>query len=454
MPTKKNNFEYDAADIPARLDTGDVPSRSQASLESFTSVTDTNRVLIHELRELLREAEAESPAATAAALTKALTPEQRAQFFNAMLVKEVDEAGLFPQVKANYNELADTFSMGGYPYKHRYPLRLYEKELYDLQVELLKLQEWVKSNNQKIVVIFEGRDAAGKGGTIRRFNENLNPRGARIVALSKPTVEETQQWYFQRYVAQLPKPGEICFFDRSWYNRAVVEPVMGFCTQEQTEMFLSEVADFERSLQRAGIRLFKFWLAISQEEQLKRFRERRDNPLKPWKISPVDIASVDKWDDYTKAINHMFDKTDMNDTPWMVVRNEDKRRGRLNAIRAFLRSIEYDGRDLKRIGIVDPLIVGRAGILFHREDAVTQADIHQTVQSVYNAFLTSQAVKQSRKKNKDKDKDKNGKDSKDKDDKSKEKAAKPKDKDVKDAKSKDLKAKDVNNAKDGKEKGS
>jgi hypothetical protein len=241
MATKKNNFEYDAADIPARLDTGDVPSRSQASLESFTNVTDSNRVLIHELRELLREAEAENPAATAAALTKALSPEKRAQFFNAMLVKEVDEAGLFPQVKANYNELADTFSTGGYPYKHRYPLRLYEKELYDLQVELLKLQEWVKNTNQKIVVIFEGRDAAGKGGTIRRFTENLNPRGARIVALSKPTDEEKQQWYFQRYVAQLPKPGEICFFDRSWYNRAVVEPVMGFCTQEQTEMFLSEV---------------------------------------------------------------------------------------------------------------------------------------------------------------------------------------------------------------------
>lgn len=244
-----------------------------------------------------------------------------------------------------------------YPYKRRYPKKRYESELVDLQVELLKLQEWVKAKGARVVVIFEGRDTAGKGGTILRFVENINPRGSRVVALNKPTPEEAKQWYFQRYAAHLPNPGEICFFDRSWYNRAVVEPVMGFCTPEQSATFLSEVAYFERSLVNSGIILVKFWLSISQKEQLRRFRERRNNPLKRWKLSPVDLASVEKWDDYTRAMHAMFEASDTVDAPWTVIRNEDKRRGRLNAIRCLLSRIDYDGKSKERLGEVDPSIV-------------------------------------------------------------------------------------------------
>ncbi len=183
------------------------------------------------------------------------------------------------------------------------------------------------------------------------------------MALSKPTEAEARQWYFQRYAAQLPNPGEICFFDRSWYNRGVVEPVMGFCTPEQTKLFLSEVAGFERSLVNSGIILVKFWLSISREEQLRRFRDRQTNPLKRWKLSPVDIASIDKWDDYSKAMQAMFLASDTPFAPWTVIRNEDKRRGRLNAIRTLLRLVDYDGRNLEHVGSVDPLIVGRSEML-------------------------------------------------------------------------------------------
>lgn len=272
-------------------------------------------------------------------------------------------SGTFKKKLAAVYELSDGYALGDYPYRNRYPAKLYEKELYELQVELLKLQEWVKQQKLRVVVIFEGRDTAGKGGTIRRFVENLNPRGARVVALAKPTEAEAGQWYFQRYVAQLPNPGEMCFFDRSWYNRAVVEPVMGFCTREETTRFLQEVSFFERSLVRSGIILVKFWLSISKEEQLRRFKERQINPLKRWKLSPVDIASIDKWDDYTAAMQAMFRASDSMDAPWTVIRNEDKRRGRLNAIRVLLQSVAYEGRNMLHVGQIDPLIVGRAAML-------------------------------------------------------------------------------------------
>ena len=244
-----------------------------------------------------------------------------------------------------------------YPYTRRYPKKRYEAELFDLQVELLKLQEWVKKTGARIVVVLEGRDTAGKGGTILRFVENINPRGSRVVALSKPTPEETRQWYFQRYAAHLPNPGEICFFDRSWYNRAVVEPVMGFCTAKQTASFLSEVSYFERSLVNSGIILVKFWLSISKKEQLRRFKERRNNPLKRWKLSPVDLAGIEKWDDYTRAMYALFEASDTEQAPWTVIRNEDKRRGRLNAIRSLLSQIDYDGKSPERLGEVDDSIV-------------------------------------------------------------------------------------------------
>ena len=335
------------------------------------------------LRDKLRDTPLVSPEESAAEvfkmLNRDLTQTERDALFKLLLVKEAHQAGLFPKKPIDMNALSDKLREGAYPYKNRYPNKLYEKELYDLQVELLKLQDWVKRTNSKIIVLFEGRDAAGKGGTIRRFTENLNPRGARTVALSKPTENEAGQWYFQRYCAHLPNPGEICFFDRSWYNRAVVEPVMGFCTPEQTEIFLNEVTGFEQSLIRGGTHIIKFWLAVSQDEQRRRFRERRENPLKRWKLSPVDIASMDRWDDYSKAVRRMFQMTDTAETPWTVIRNEDKRRGRLNAIRVLLQSIPYDNRDMKKVGNIDPLIVGRAGSLFASNGDPLRFDINNEI---------------------------------------------------------------------------
>lgn len=335
-----------------------------AKLDNALPVFDSPKQAFNYIENRFSDINASSPEAAAATLFQSLSQEDRNKLFEAMLVKEAADSGPFKRKKADLYELADGYAHGAYPYRNRYPLKLYEKELYDLHVELLKLQEWVKTNKKRIVVVFEGRDTAGKGGTIRRFVENLNPRGARIVALAKPTEAEAGQWYFQRYAAQLPNPGEICFFDRSWYNRAVVEPVMGFCTQEQTDNFLLEVSDFEKSIVRSGIILVKFWLSISQEEQLRRFKERQINPLKRWKLSPVDLASIDKWADYTVAMEKMFRASDTAEAPWTVIRNEDKRRGRLNAIRVLLQSVEYEGRNLEHVGPIDPLIVGRAGMLF------------------------------------------------------------------------------------------
>lgn len=260
---------------------------------------------------------------------------------------------------AGMNELNKHFGKGGYPYKNPYSKNLYQKEIFLLQVELLKLQKWVKEQGKKIVIVFEGRDAAGKGGTIKRFTENLNPRGARIAALPKPNETELGQWFFQRYVAHLPTAGEIVFFDRSWYNRAVVEPVMGFCNEKQYERFMREVPAFEKALVESDILLFKFWLDVGQEEQKRRFKSRANHPLKRWKLSPVDIESLKKWDSYTHYIGKMFDRTDMPFAPWTVIRSDDKMRARLNAIRTVLLSIDYEGRDLEAIGEIDPLIVSR-----------------------------------------------------------------------------------------------
>lgn len=220
----------------------------------------------------------------------------------------------------------------------------YEHEKRQLQIELVKMQNWVKSTGEKIVILFEGRDAAGKGGTIKRMTEHLNPRGARVVALEKPSDRELGQWYFQRYVQHLPTSGEIVLFDRSWYNRAGVEKVMGYCTKKQYMSFIREVADFERMLVHSGIRLFKLWFSVSREEQLRRFERRRNDPLKQWKLSPVDMASIDKWSDYTQAKEQMFHYTDTRDAPWTVIRSDDKKRARLNAMRYVLGQLPYKGK--------------------------------------------------------------------------------------------------------------
>jgi len=263
-------------------------------------------------------------------------------------------------------ELADDWRDGGYPYKNLMSRRNYEREKYKLQVELLKLQAWVRSTGQRIVILFEGRDAAGKGGTIKRFMEHLNPRGARVVALDKPTEAERGQWYFQRYVEHLPTRGEIVLFDRSWYNRAGVERVMGFCTDEEYLEFIRQAPEFERNLVRSGLHLIKFWFSVSRKEQRRRFRERKSHPLKHWKLSPVDMASLDKWDEYTRAKESMFFYTDTADAPWTVVKSDCKKRARLNALRYVLHKLPYANKNLDQIGPIDPLLVGRAHVVYER----------------------------------------------------------------------------------------
>ena len=244
-----------------------------------------------------------------------------------------------------------------YPYKERMSRRTYEKEKKKLQIELLKVQSWVKESGQRIVGLFEGRDAAGKGGTIKRYMEHLNPRGARVVALEKPTETERGQWYFQRYIQNLPTAGEIVFFDRSWYNRAGVERVMGFCEPHEYLLFMRQAPELERMLVASGIHLFKFWFSVSREEQLRRFISRYSDPLKHWKLSPVDVQSLDRWDAYTEAKNAMFFHTHTKDSPWIIIKSDDKKRARLNCIRYFLHQLDYPNKDVKAIGKVDPLIV-------------------------------------------------------------------------------------------------
>ena len=260
-------------------------------------------------------------------------------------------------------ELAPGWREGGYPYQNLMSRKTYEREKYRLQVELLKLQAWVKETRQKVVILFEGRDAAGKGGTIKRFMEHLNPRGARVVALEKPTDTERGQWYFQRYVQHLPTQGEIVLFDRSWYNRAGVERVMGFCTEGEYDEFLRQCPEFERQLVRSGIHLFKFWFSVSRKEQRRRFKERKLHPLKQWKLSPVDLASLDKWDDYTRAKESMFLHCDTSDAPWTVIKSDCKKRARLNAMRYVLHRMPYERKDPSLVGPVDPLIVGRPSLV-------------------------------------------------------------------------------------------
>ena len=246
------------------------------------------------------------------------------------------------------------------PYGERLSRDQYEREKQSLQIELLKLQNWVKETGQKVVILFEGRDAAGKGGTIKRFMEHMNPRGAHVVALEKPTDTERTQWYFQRYIQHLPAAGEIVFFDRSWYNRAGVERVMGFCSDEEYQDFLVTVPELEKMLVRSGIRLFKLWFSVSRHEQLQRFQGRQVDPLKQWKLSPIDLASLDKWDDYTSAKEAMFRFTDHADAPWVVVRSDDKKRARLNAMRYVLSQLDYRHKSSSLDLTPDPLIIQTA----------------------------------------------------------------------------------------------
>ncbi len=246
-----------------------------------------------------------------------------------------------------------------YPYEELKTRDAYEAEKYLLQVELLKLQYWSQDHDIRHLILFEGRDAAGKGGTIKRFTEHLNPRAARVVALTKPTTTEQGQWYFQRYIKHFPTFGEIVMFDRSWYNRAGVERVMGFCSDDQYEIFMTQAPDFERMIIDAGIHLTKFWFSVTQREQRTRFAIRQIDPVRRWKLSPMDLESLDRWEDYTAAKEAMFERTDTDHAPWITIRSNDKKRARLNAMRAFLNQFDYEGRDDSVVYEPDPLIVKR-----------------------------------------------------------------------------------------------
>ncbi|CUH77274.1 polyphosphate kinase 2 [Tropicibacter naphthalenivorans] len=271
-------------------------------------------------------------------------------FFNDDAPKAVHDA----IVRADKNDILDI----AYPYSEELKRKAYEKDMDKLQIELVKMQAWAKATGARIAIVFEGRDAAGKGGTIKRFRQNLNPRGARVVALSKPSDTEQTQWYFQRYIDHLPAGGEIVFYDRSWYNRGVVEKVFDFCTDTQREHFFAQVPDFEKMLVEEGIHLFKFWLNVGQAEQLRRFLARENDPLKQWKLSWIDVEGLKRWDAYSDAIRETLDRSHSDEAPWTIVRSDDKKRARLEAIRHVLGSLDYTKKDAKAIGSPDPAVIG------------------------------------------------------------------------------------------------
>ncbi len=268
------------------------------------------------------------------------------------------------------------FETGEYPYKKKIGRKAYEKQKSELQIELLKVQEWVRATGQKIILLFEGRDAAGKGGTIKRFTEHLNPRGARVVALDKPTEKERTQWFFQRYIEHLPSGGEIVLFDRSWYNRAGVERVMGFCSPQDYLEFMRQCPQIERMIVRSGVFLFKYWFSVTRQEQLSRFKSREKEPLKKWKLSPIDRKSLDKWDEYTEAKEAMFFYTDTADAPWTIIKSDDKKRARLNCMRHFLYSLPYPEKDTHFVRRPDPLIVGSSGDVIGKGEGILGKSVH------------------------------------------------------------------------------
>ncbi len=285
-----------------------------------------------------------------------------------------DALGSFPTITPD--EIREAFETGTYPYSDRLSRRDYEGQKAQLQAELLKVQHWAQETGQKFVILFEGRDAAGKGGTIKRFMEHLNPRWARVVALNKPTEVERGQWFFQRYIEHLPTNGEMVFYDRSWYNRAGVERVMGFCSANEYLEFMRQAPELERMLVRSGIQLYKYWFSVTQDEQLERFRSREADPLKRWKLSPVDRVSIGKWDDYTEAKEAMFFYTGTADAPWIIIKSNDKKRARLACMRHFLDSLNYPGKDVGMVGRPDPLIVGQAEHVVHRSDHILASSLH------------------------------------------------------------------------------
>lgn len=367
VEAEKDPFATEIESITSSPVTTEKEAGEYVSKQTFAAANE------HEMQALLSILDGESPA-------------DRKAILKALVNREKVKEGKVKEPEIDENALNEDWRNGGYPYKNRMGRKRYEKEKYLLQVELLKLQSWVKETGQKVVILFEGRDAAGKGGTIRRFMEHLNPRGARVVALEKPTQRELGQWYFQRYIPHLPTAGEIVLFDRSWYNRAGVERVMGFCTDEEYLEFMHECPEFERFLTRSGIYLIKFWFSVSRKEQRRRFKERQVHPLKRWKLSPIDMASLDKWDDYTKAKEAMFLNTDTVAAPWTVIKSDDKKRARLNAMRYVLHSLPYTDKNLQAIGSIDPLVLGRANTIYEKgEHSDILLQLSSGIVSLHNA---------------------------------------------------------------------
>jgi polyphosphate kinase 2 len=283
------------------------------------------------------------------------------------------------EIRHDPEAIRHAFESGEYPYKTKMKRAEYEEKKALLQAELLKVQLWTQETGQKFVLLFEGRDAAGKGGTIKRYMEHLNPRAARVVALNKPSDVQRGQWFFQRYLEHLPTSGEMVFFDRSWYNRAGVERVMGFCSPTDYLEFMRQTPELERMLTRSGIRLYKYWFSVTREEQRRRFKARETDPLKQWKLSPIDKASLGKWDEYTEAKEAMFFYTDTADAPWTIIKSDDKKRARLNCMLHFLNTLDYPGKDRKLAHAPDPLIVGSTYHVIHQSEHILGAAIHPDV---------------------------------------------------------------------------
>ncbi len=319
-----------------------------------------------------------APTATAEPFEDVVVPEPEAfrRLEKAPKADGGETRHLLAQMRHDPEAIAHVFESGEYPYKTKMRTKVYEAHKLELQRELLKLQRWVEETGERVIMLFEGRDAAGKGGTIKRFTEHLNPRTARVVALQKPTERERTQWYFQRYIDHLPAAGEIVMFDRSWYNRAGVERVMGFCSPTEYLEFMRQAPEFERMLTRSGIRLYKYWFSVTRDEQRRRFESREHDPLKQWKLSPIDRASLDKWDDYTEAKEAMFFYTDTADAPWHIVKSNDKMRARLNCMQHFLTTMPYPNKDHSIVAGPDPLIVGSTDHVIGRDSKMLGKALH------------------------------------------------------------------------------
>jgi polyphosphate kinase len=328
-----------------------IADRLEAQLVALRDILARNGIGVQAKARMLRLALSDTSPQDARAIRRQLREEIDAARANGKKGPDPD------------TQLATGHKALDYPYKNRLSRKSYEAQNYHLQIELLKMWRWVKETGARVVVLFEGRDAAGKGGTIKRIMEHLNPRGARVVALQKPTEFERGQWYFQRYIQHLPTQGEIVLFDRSWYNRAGVEHVMGYCTRDEYQEFLHQAPEFERQLVKSGIRLIKFWFSVSRAEQRRRFKQREVDPLKRWKLSPVDLASLDKWEDYTRAKSAMFEHTHTGHAQWIVINADCKNRARLNAMRYILNQLPYAGKDANVVGEVDARLVGLPGTI-------------------------------------------------------------------------------------------